>query len=211
MEDRGYTLQDLSSSDSAYLLSYTVSMVFSPTIPLPPNQLMALGMTGIAFTSYLKATASSPAVFVSLQVFHAAFQSTGWPTCVRLLSVWMSGDLGVSRGTGMGLWTTCQSIGGVVGALLATSFLASTGDAYTWHVPLLLAWACFCFFYISEEPPGGGEAAAKVQTDVESGSSSPSKAATAPYVTFKAALLLPTVAITASVRRAQARERSERK
>jgi sugar phosphate permease len=55
----------------------------------------------------------------------------------------------------MGLWTTCQSLGGVAGALAATWFLTGYGWtwAYMYHVPILVGMALIDFIWISDEPP----------------------------------------------------------
>jgi len=55
----------------------------------------------------------------------------------------------------MGLWTTCQSLGGVAGALAATYFSTQYGwqSAYNYHVPILVVMAAIVFSTIRDEPP----------------------------------------------------------
>ena len=97
----------------------------------------------------VKAFTLTPMTYIFLQVCHAICQSTGWPTCIKVLAVWVL----ESRGLVMGLWTTCQSLGGVMGAILAAWLLSSLGRkwAYLGHIPILLTSSYLCYHYVYDE------------------------------------------------------------
>lgn len=153
LSEEGFTLNDLAVADTCYLGTYTFALFASGMIGarVPSNVMLAFGLCGVALTSYLKSRSTSNYEYWALQALHAVFQSTGWPTCVKVLAAWVNRN----RGTVMGVWTTCQSLGGVIGALAATWFLTGYGweMAYVYHVPILLAMAVVDYVWIKDEPP----------------------------------------------------------
>jgi len=151
--DAHFTLEDLARGDTAYLFTYTFALFASGMLggKVPSGILLTIGLLGIAAVSFLKSQVTSPWQFAALQVAHALFQSTGWPTCIKVLATWITHN----RGTIMGLWTTCQSLGGVAGALAATYFSTRYGweSAYQYHVPVLVVMAAVVLATIKDEPP----------------------------------------------------------
>jgi len=149
----GFSLDDLALADTSYLGIYTFALFASGMIGarVPSNIMLCVGLCGVAFCSWAKSRATSPMEFCILQGLHAIFQSTGWPTCIKVLATWVNRN----RGTVMGVWTTCQSLGGVAGTLAGTYFLTGFGwsHAYTYHVPILLAMAVVDLMLIQDEPP----------------------------------------------------------
>ena len=151
--DKGFTLDDLAFADTCYLGTYTLALFGSGMVGarVPSNVMLFIGLIGVAACSFLKSQASSPMAFAVLQVLHAIFQSTGWPTCIKVLATWVNKN----RGFIMGLWTTCQSLGGVAGTIGGTWFLTRYGwtTSYTYHVPILFVMAVIDLFFIMDEPP----------------------------------------------------------
>ena len=118
---------------------------------------------------------SNSLLYTLLQVLHGIFQSAGWPTCVRLLSSWIT----TNRGFVTGIWTTCQSLGGILGALLATHFLGdgvhhgTWHTAYTIHVPIILFWALVVYMTITDAPPHASkDETVRMRQDEETGNRS---------------------------------------
>ena len=142
----------------------------------PARVVLATGLCGIALVSFLKAhITSNSLLYTLLQVLHGIFQSAGWPTCVRLLSSWIT----TNRGFVTGIWTTCQSLGGILGALLATHFLrdgvhhGTWHTAYTIHVPIILFWALVVYMTITDAPPHASkDETVRMRQDEETGNRS---------------------------------------
>lgn len=149
---QGFSLDQIAVADTIYLFTYTIAMLFSGSVGnlLPANKLLFYSMVGLCFVSFLKSFSLTPASYAFCQFLHAIAQSTGWPTCIRILSTWIVKD----RGFLMGVWTTCQSLGGVIGAVLASYLLTSQSysAAYLGHIPLLLIIATICLFNVSDSP-----------------------------------------------------------
>jgi len=151
-ELEGFTVEDLALGDTVYLLVYTVFLAFSGVFgdAIPSNKLLSGALVCLSMMSYLKSRVTSPFWFVSYQVLHAVFQSAGWPTCIKLIGVWVTQN----RGLVMGFWTTCQSVGGILGALWATYMIThySWHFAYLYMIPLQLSLALLCYFTVEDDP-----------------------------------------------------------
>ena len=149
----GFTVDELAAADTAYLTVYTFALFGAGVVGarVPSNVMLAVGLCGVAACSALKARTTSPATYAAVQGLHAVFQSTGWPTCIKVLATWVTSN----RGTVMGFWTTCQSFGGVFGALFATWFATNYGweSSYDYHVPVLLAMSAPVFAFVRDAPP----------------------------------------------------------
>lgn len=149
----GFSVESIALSDTVYLFTYTVTILFSGMFGsrISSNKLLAISLLCIAIISSLKAHVRSPSTFIFLQIIQAIFQSTGWPTCIKVLSVWVVEQ----RGLVMGMWTTCQSLGGVIGAVIAAWFLSKFNRkmAYLGHTPVLLLSSYLCYHYVLDENP----------------------------------------------------------
>ena len=161
LEHDGFTVEYIALSDTVYLFTYTVSILFSGFFGdrIPSNKLLSFSLLCLAMCSILKAYTTTPVSYIALQAVHAVCQSTGWPTCIKVLAVWVVEN----RGLVMGLWTTCQSLGGVLGALIAAWFLSkfSRKMAYLGHVPILLVASYLCYYYVYDENPDGAKVKSK--------------------------------------------------
>mmetsp|Transcript_8780 Transcript_8780/g.15435 ORF Transcript_8780/g.15435 Transcript_8780/m.15435 type:complete len:489 (+) Transcript_8780:167-1633(+) len=150
-ETQHFSMEDLALADTAYLMAYTISLGVSGVAGnyVRSNVLLALGLLGIALTSFLKSRASTPLAFAFCQVLHAIAQSTGWPTCIKLVGAFVTEN----RGFVMGIWTTCQSLGGILGAVWATSVATSYGwqQAYLYHIPILVLLSLVVVNFIVDE------------------------------------------------------------
>ena len=59
--------------------------------------------------------------YLVVQVFHGAFQSTGWPSVVSIVGNWCGKS---KRGLIMGIWNAHTSVGNILGAMIAAGCLA---------------------------------------------------------------------------------------
>lgn len=163
-EEMGLSRVQLGGLDSAYLASYTLSVFASGALAarVPANFFLFLGLMGCALCNVLICFAVSPWSFWVIGILHGAFQATGWPTCVKLLSEWLPTE---NRGTIMGFWTTCQSVGGIAGACMATYLAAASGwrAAFAFEVPLLSAVALALLLFVRERPAAAGNAVQTIQ------------------------------------------------
>lgn len=146
-----FTVEELAYSDTMYLLIYTIAIGFSGVFGsyVASNRLLGISLVGIALTSFFKSFMTTPNGFAYCQIIHAIFQSTGWPTCIKLIGIYVTEN----RGLVMGLWTTCQSLGGVIGAILAAKFI-TTFDwryAYYYQIPIQIFMAFINLKYICDD------------------------------------------------------------
>ncbi|GBG32256.1 Glucose-6-phosphate exchanger SLC37A2 [Hondaea fermentalgiana] len=155
-EEEGFSVEDLAMLDTVYLSVYTgstMALAASGLLSgwLDSSKFLCTALMCLAITSWLKSRARTPTEFAAYQVLHAFFQSAGWPTCIKLVGIWVTEN----RGFVMGIWTTCQSLGGILGALWATWFMShySWSYSYLYHVPLMVAMGIVCYFTIRDDPP----------------------------------------------------------
>jgi len=151
LEGDSFTIEQIALSDTAYLFTYTVAILFAGVYAsnFPANEVLCYSLVGLALVSFLKAFTFNPMHYVLLQILHAMIQSTGWPTCVRVLSLWIVKD----RGLVMGVWTTCQSLGGIAGAMIASYFVNEYSRKFSYfsNVPFLLITAYFAYKHVKDE------------------------------------------------------------
>lgn len=62
----------------------------------------------------------SAPLYVSLWVANGLFQSVGWPIEVAIMGNWFGHN---ARGTVMGVWSSCSSVGNIIGVLIASQVL----------------------------------------------------------------------------------------
>jgi len=153
-EAEGFSVEDLAMLDTVYFIVYassTMALAASGVHKLDSGKLLCAALFCLAGTSWLKSQVHTPMQFAGCQVLHAFFQSAGWPTCVRIVGSWVTEN----RGFVMGIWTTCQSLGGILGAVWATYFMShySWTASYQYHVPLMMIMGVVCYFFIRDEPP----------------------------------------------------------
>ena len=65
-------------------------------------------------------------IFIIIWSLNGLFQSTGWPTSVKLVANWFNGK---HNGTLFGIWASNQCIGNIIGALYV-----SIVHKYNWNI-----------------------------------------------------------------------------
>ena len=141
----GVDVSILSSMDTAFMLSYALGTFVSGRLGdmFPQNAILGLGLFGstlclgaIQWLEYIDIMASNhglgAALFVTVQLVHGAFQSTGVPVNTSVMGNWFPKK---GRGLIFGLWTCHQFIGDIIAAL-ATATIVHAGMPWQWALLL---------------------------------------------------------------------------
>mmetsp|Transcript_2899 Transcript_2899/g.1964 ORF Transcript_2899/g.1964 Transcript_2899/m.1964 type:complete len:128 (+) Transcript_2899:402-785(+) len=73
--------------------------------------------------------------------FEGVFVSTLYPSFVSIMSNWFSKK---NRGFIVGVWSTCQNVGNIIGIQLAAALISVFNDQWYW---LLISIGCFFYMY----------------------------------------------------------------
>ena len=77
-------------------------------------------------------------------------QSTGWPSVVTIMGNWFPAE---GRGLVMGVWSSCQSLGNILGAFMVNSFLGYGFEYSFFFISYCLAFiSLLVFFAIVNHP-----------------------------------------------------------
>ena len=112
--------------DASFLFAYALGLYVSGFIADRQDLRLVLS-TGMVLTAVVVfifgpvlewiGSYSQPA-YISLMVLNGLVQSTGWPCVVAVMGNWFGKG---SRGLVMGLWSACQSLGNIIGALMVSA------------------------------------------------------------------------------------------
>ena len=126
------TTEWLAGADSTYLFCYAIGNIISGFLEdrLPLRLLIAGGVitSGLLYSVIIilgYSNAYIPYVFVIQFALQGILQSTVWPGCVAVLGNWFTRE---HRGKIMGLWSSCGSVGNIIGALAGGAILTSGQD-----------------------------------------------------------------------------------
>ena len=135
--------------DACFMFAYAAGLFVSGFIA-DRNDLRLVLSTGMALTSVVVFLfgAGLPWLGVRSKVGYAVvwvvnglLQSTGWPCVVAIMGNWFGKG---SRGLVMGLWSSCASMGNIIGALLVAAVLDYGYEyAFLTTASVLLAGALF--------------------------------------------------------------------
>eukprot|EP00667_Euglena_gracilis_P011299 EG_transcript_11531 len=112
--------------DTAFLTTYCVGQIFYGTIDqyVSASGIISKGLLGSALCVALCATSSSVPFLMVVWGLNGLLQSFGWPSCIKVLTPWVGS---AERGRVMGVWSTCQSVGGVAANAIIAFFLQHAG------------------------------------------------------------------------------------
>lgn len=144
--------QFLGVLDSSFLFVYGLGLFISGFIA-DRNDLRFMLTGGLVLTSVVTfvfgpivqwSSSFSRSFYVALMVLNGLVQSVGWPCVVAVMGSWFGQG---SRGLVLGLWSSCQSVGNIVGALIV-SVVLDYGYEYAFLVTSSLTLACaFLVFF----------------------------------------------------------------
>eukprot|EP01135_Chromosphaera_perkinsii_P007851 Nk52_evm43s1020 gene=Nk52_evmTU43s1020 len=126
--DLGFSKTQLGYLDSAFLFPYAgAQMVLGNTMDrIGARRCLAVGLWGSALASFSMGWHNAFPIFFALTFLNGVFQAMHWSNCVKGNAPWI--DEG-SRATVLGIWGTCQSLGGVLGSYIAVKLL----EYYGWR------------------------------------------------------------------------------
>eukprot|EP00922_Rhytidocystis_sp_ex-Travisia-forbesii_P070432 GHVS01105207.1.p1 GENE.GHVS01105207.1~~GHVS01105207.1.p1 ORF type:complete len:240 (-),score=30.97 GHVS01105207.1:1697-2416(-) len=153
--------QQLGLIDTAFLVLYALGQFLSGPLgdKAGPRDLLTGSFVGSAFAcccfvAASTATSSSSAALLMCMAWglNGLVQSCGFPLMVKTLTAWIPAN---QRGEKLGIWSTCQQVGGVM-ATAAAGYLATQ---YGWRMAFIVP-ACWVAFFglvlyltLVEEPP----------------------------------------------------------
>ncbi|KAM3725223.1 Sugar phosphate exchanger [Dirofilaria immitis] len=130
--------------DCAFLAAYALGLYAGGTLGdrYNPTKVLALGMWTSSITVFLFGmlkwlTFHSPVYYAATWIACGLFQSVAWPTEISIMGSWFGHN---SRGAVMGLWSSCASVGNIMGTLIS-SYALRLGYEYSFA-----ANACSLFF-----------------------------------------------------------------
>jgi len=164
--DLGVSRQQLGSIDTGFLVCYAVGQFLTGALGdvYGPRRVLTVGYLGSAVAALVFAAYGSGSVWVMVVCWgvNGLTQSGGFPMMIKALNPWMDAT---NRGKTLGVWTTCQQIGGVLSNSIAGFALTTFGWRSAFTLPA--AWVGLCglaIFALMKESPA----------EVTGGSSQPS-------------------------------------
>lgn len=124
----------LGAIDTAFLAAYTFGQFASGLAGdrFGARRLVGYGMLLSSVACLGFGLSSGAVAFGAWFLLNGLAQSTGWPGNTRVVAEWTSRE---SRGTAMGLWSTCYQVGGLVATVLAGQLALRYGWRSAMFVP----------------------------------------------------------------------------
>ena len=125
-EQQGLTPTELGLIDTCFLSMYCLGQLFYGEAKnyFSAKNAIALGLVLSAGQLLLFSNSTSLTSYCVFWAGNGIANAFGWPSCIRIITPWIKPE---ERGRVMGLWTSCQAAGGIVGNFAATYFLGSYG------------------------------------------------------------------------------------
>ena len=130
----GLSLLQLGTIDTLYLALYAAGQFISGGLGdrFGPRRIIGLGMMCSAGCAWVFSGGSVFMIFLLAFGLNGLCQSTGWSNNVKAMAAWFPRK---GRGTVMGVWCTCYSVGGAVATGLAGWLFAEYGWRWAFVVP----------------------------------------------------------------------------
>ncbi|BFZ08280.1 hypothetical protein BsWGS_11319 [Bradybaena similaris] len=148
--------------DTAFMAAYAIGLFLNGYIGDRVNMriLLTVGMAGTSVTVFVFGCVCEWASYYNIYfyavvwIINGFLQSTGWPVVVACMGNWFGKS---SRGVLLGLWSSCASVGNIIGALLVASVL-SYGYQYAFLLTscVLLSGSFMIFFGLIPSPEDVG-------------------------------------------------------
>jgi len=148
----------LGTLDTTFMMCYAIGLFISGYIgeKYSLRHVLALGTilnatTLFIFGCVLPATnCTHIGWWILLWGLNGLAQSTGWPSVVTIMGNWFPAE---GRGLVMGVWSSCQSLGNILGAFMVNSFLGYGFEYSFFFISYCLAFiSLLVFFAIVNHP-----------------------------------------------------------
>ncbi|CAG5121248.1 unnamed protein product, partial [Candidula unifasciata] len=145
--------------DTSFMLAYALGLYLNGYVgdrKVYEKVLFDLGMAGCSVEVFIFGCVCEWAeyyneyFYVFIWVINGLLQSTGWPVVVACMGNWFGQS---SRGMLLGIWSSCASVGNIIGTFMAASVL-SYGYQYAFLMTscVLLSGAFMIFFGLVTSP-----------------------------------------------------------
>ena len=133
-----HTEGELGGIDTAFLFSYALAQFTAGTMEsvFGARYGLVLCFVGTALCCYTFGSSESKELRTIGWTINGIFQALFFPFIMSILNAWFPPS---SRGRALGLWTTCQQVGGFLTSAFGSYILAS--DDFTWNV--LFTWSAY--------------------------------------------------------------------
>ncbi|XP_022105340.1 sugar phosphate exchanger 3-like isoform X2 [Acanthaster planci] len=119
--------------DTVFLASYAIGLYISGVLGdrLDLRKVLGGGMCLSALAIFMFGSLSewislyNKAYYIIFWILNGLLQGTGWPALIAIMGNWFT----KSRGFVFGVWTSCQSVGNILGSILA-SLVLNQGYAF---------------------------------------------------------------------------------
>ncbi len=153
----GLSLMQLGTIDTLYLALYAAGQFISGGLGdrFGPRRIIGLGMMCSAGCAWVFSGGSVFMIFLLAFGLNGLCQSTGWSNNVKAMAAWFPRK---GRGTVMGIWCTCYSVGGAVATGLAGWLFANYGWRWAFVVPAVWVGGVglLVLFFLVERPEDRG-------------------------------------------------------
>uniref|UniRef100_A0A0G4F1F7 Major facilitator superfamily (MFS) profile domain-containing protein n=1 Tax=Chromera velia CCMP2878 TaxID=1169474 RepID=A0A0G4F1F7_9ALVE len=155
--------QSLGAVDTGFLSAYAVGQFLIGPIGdrFGARPTLVLSFLGSAVTTLFFGMSANLTFLVALWSLNGLTQAGCFPMMVKALNPWFDAS---ERGSVMGLWTTCQQVGGAGSTAIAAFLLSRFGwrSAFFWPAVWVLACSVALLLGLPDAGPStGGEEAAK--------------------------------------------------
>ncbi|CAK4077909.1 unnamed protein product [Aphanomyces euteiches] len=151
-----HTESELGMIDTGFLVAYAVGQFMSgPVASVLGSKLgLSFAFIGTGVCSWVFGTSPSREVRATAWLVNGLFQAFFFPFIMDVLRAWFPPS---TRGQVLGVWTTCQQLGGFAtsafgGYVLSTS---TWHDAFVWPAFLAFGFAGLCFTLLQASPSSG--------------------------------------------------------
>jgi len=140
----GLSSVQLGHLGSAYLAAYAIGQFSSAYFgrKLGPKLLLLAGIAISVACNFIFGVANGFWTLMLFLAINGIVQGTGWPGCIGSLAYWFRRD---QRGSVLGVWSTCYTVGSLVSTAFAAYLLGRAGWRWSYFgcaLVLLAVWAC---------------------------------------------------------------------
>jgi len=140
----GLSSVQLGHLGTAYLAAYAIGQFSSAYFgrKLGPKLLLLAGIAISVACNFIFGVANGFWTLMLFLAINGIVQGTGWPGCIGSLAFWFRRD---QRGSILGVWSTCYTVGSLVSTAFAAYLLGRAGWRWSYFgcaLVLLAVWAC---------------------------------------------------------------------